>query len=150
MSSELENSGIRVTVGDCSVIERRQWCPPYQTGNTVHWHAKHYEHNEDGCTAPAVCGNGSVPLSHLGNVVLRIGIHTYSGSIISVEVTLLLLPPFAVGAILKRKNLLLEEQILSFKNRPHFRRELAFTEKQTKIHQSLDKIIFGKNIGNIY
>ena len=76
MSSELENSGIRVAVGDCSVTERRRWRPPYQTGNTVHVHAKHYKHNEDGRTAPGVCGNGSVPLSHSGNVVTRIGIHT--------------------------------------------------------------------------
>ena len=43
---------------------------------TVHVHAKHYKHNEDGRTAPGVCGNGSVPLSHSGNVVTRIGIHT--------------------------------------------------------------------------
>ena len=76
VSSELENSGIRVAVGDCSVTERRRWRPPYQTGKTVHVHAKHYKHNEDGRTAPGVCGNGSVPLSHLGNVVTRIGIHT--------------------------------------------------------------------------
>ena len=45
VSSELEISGIRVAVGDCSVTERRQWRPPYQTGNTVHVHAKHYKHN---------------------------------------------------------------------------------------------------------
>ena len=76
VSSELENSGIRVAVGDCSVTERRRWRPPYQTGKTVHVHAKHYKHNEDGRTAPGVCGNGSVPLSHSGNVVTRIGIHT--------------------------------------------------------------------------
>ena len=69
VSSELENSGIRVAVGDCSVTERRRWRPPYQTGKTVHVHAKHYKHNEDGRTAPGVCGNGSVPLSHSGNVV---------------------------------------------------------------------------------
>ena len=78
VSSELENSGIRVAVGDCSVTERRRWRPPYQTSKTVHVHAKHYKHNEDGCTAPGVCGNGSVPLSHLGNVVTRIGIHTHT------------------------------------------------------------------------
>ena len=78
MSSELENSGIRVAVGDCSVTERRRWRPPYQTGKTVHVHAKHYKHNEDGRTAPGVCGNGSVPLSHSGNVVTRIGIHTHT------------------------------------------------------------------------
>ena len=40
VSSELENSGIRVAVGDCSVTERRLWRPPYQTGKTVHVHAK--------------------------------------------------------------------------------------------------------------
>ena len=34
------------------------------------------KHNEDGRTAPGVCGNGSVPLSHSGNVVARIGTHT--------------------------------------------------------------------------
>ena len=76
VSSELENSGIRVAVGDCSVTERRRWRPPYQTGKTVHVHAKHY--NEDGRTAPGVCGNGSVPLSHSGNVVTRIGIHIHT------------------------------------------------------------------------
>ena len=76
VSSELENSGIRVAVGDCSVTERRRWRPPYQTDKTVHVHAKHYKHNEDGRTALGVCGNGSVPLSHSGNVVTRIGIHT--------------------------------------------------------------------------
>ena len=75
VSSELENSGIRVAVGDCCVTERRRWRPPYQTGKTVH--AKHYKHNEDGRTAPVVCGNGSVPLSHVRNVVTRIGIHTH-------------------------------------------------------------------------
>ena len=47
-------------------------------GKTVHVHAKHYKHNEDGRTALGVCGNGSVPLSHSGNVVLRTGIHTYT------------------------------------------------------------------------
>ena len=92
VSSELENSGIRVAVGDCSVTERRRWRPPYQTGKTVHVHAKHYKHNEDGRTAPGVCGNGSVPLSHPGNVVTRIGIHTHnyftSSSIVSVRMFL--------------------------------------------------------------
>ena len=78
VSSELENSGIRVAVGDCSVTERWLWRPPYQTRKTVHVHAKHYKHNEDGRTAPGVCGNGSVPLSHSGNVSTRIGIHTHT------------------------------------------------------------------------
>ena len=77
MSSELEKSGIRVVVGDCSVTERWRWHPPYQTGKTVHVHAKQYK-NEDGRTAPGVCGNGSVPLSHSGNVVTSIGIHTHT------------------------------------------------------------------------
>ena len=77
VSSELENSGIRVAVGDCSVTERRRWRPPYQNRQTVHVHATHYIHDEDGRTAPGVCGNGSVPLSHSGNVVTRIGIHTH-------------------------------------------------------------------------
>ena len=76
VSSELEISGIRVAVGECSVTERRRWRPPYQTGKTVHVYAKHYKHNEDGRTAPGVCGNSSVPLSHSGNVVTRVGIHT--------------------------------------------------------------------------
>ena len=78
VSSALEISGIRVAAGDCSVTERRRWRPPYQTGKTVHVHAKHYKHNEDGRTAPGVCGNGSVPLSHSGNVVTRIGTHTHT------------------------------------------------------------------------
>ena len=77
VSSELENSGISVAVGDCSDTDRWRWRPPYQTGKTAHVHAKHYNHNEDGRTAPGVCGNGSVPLSHSGNVVTRIGIHTH-------------------------------------------------------------------------
>ena len=77
VSSERENSGIGVAVGDCSVTEHRRWRLPYQTGKTVHVHAKHYKHNEDGRTAPGVCCNGSVPLSHSGNVVTRIGIHTH-------------------------------------------------------------------------
>ena len=71
VSSELENSGIRVTVGDCSVTERRRWRPPYQTGKKCACARKHYKHNEDRRTAPGVCGNCSVPLSHSENVVTR-------------------------------------------------------------------------------
>ena len=78
VSSELENSGIIVAVGYCCVTERQWWRLPYQMGKIVHVHAKHYNHNEDGRTAPGVCGNASVPLSHLGKVVTRIGIHTHS------------------------------------------------------------------------
>ena len=73
VSSDLENSGIRVAVGDCSVTELWRRRPPYQTSKTVHVHAKH---NEDRRTAPGVCGNGSIPPSHSENVVTRIGIHT--------------------------------------------------------------------------
>ena len=73
VSSELENSGIRVAVGDCSIAECRRWRPPYQTSKTVHVHAKHYKHN----MAPGVCGNGSILLSHSENVIKRIGIHTF-------------------------------------------------------------------------
>ena len=50
---------------------------------TAHVHAKHYKHNEDGRTAPGVCGNGSVPLSHSGNVVTRLE-HTHTGHAMSV------------------------------------------------------------------
>ena len=35
---------VSVAIGDCSVTERRRWRPPYQTGKTVHVHAKHYKH----------------------------------------------------------------------------------------------------------
>ena len=78
VSSELENSGIRVAIGNCSATERQRWRPPYQTGKTVHVQAKHYKHNEDVHMAPGVCSNGSVPLSHSGNIVTRIGIHTHT------------------------------------------------------------------------
>ena len=36
----------------------------------------HYKHDEDKRTAPDVCGHGSVPLSHSGNVVTRTGLLT--------------------------------------------------------------------------
>ena len=78
VSSELENSGIRVAVGDCSVTEPRRWRLPYQTSKAVHVHTKHYKHNMDGCTVPGVCGNGCVPLSHSGNIISRTGIHTHT------------------------------------------------------------------------
>ena len=99
VSSELENSGIRVAVGDCSVTDRWRWRPPYQAGKTVHVHAKHYKHSEDGRTAPGVCGNGSVPLSHSGNVVTRIGIHTHTHTqrIIAAFLMLALSPAPLIG-----------------------------------------------------
>ena len=49
VSSELENSGIRVAVGDCSVTERRRWRPPYQTGKTVHVPAQRGRTHGAGC-----------------------------------------------------------------------------------------------------
>ena len=61
VSSELENIGIRVAVSDCCVTECRRLRPPYQTGKTVHVHAKHFKHNADGCMMPGVCSNGSIP-----------------------------------------------------------------------------------------
>ena len=50
----------------------------------------HYKHDEDGRTAPDVCGHGSIPLSHSGNVVTRIGLHTYLNC--QITVYLLLFP----------------------------------------------------------
>ena len=38
----------------------------------------HYKYDEDGRTAPGVRGHGSVPLSHSGNVVTRIGLHIHT------------------------------------------------------------------------
>ena len=46
--SELENSGIRVAVGDCSVTERRRWRPPYQTAKLYICTQTHHKHDEDG------------------------------------------------------------------------------------------------------
>ena len=78
VSSELEISGIRVAVGDCSVTERWAVASALSNRQNCACARKHYKHNEDGRTAPGVCGNGSVPLSHSGNVVTRIGIHTHT------------------------------------------------------------------------
>ena len=70
VSSELENSGIRVAVGDCSVAERRRWPQLYQTGKTLQTLQAQRRRTHG-------TGNGSVPLSHSGNVVTRMGIHTH-------------------------------------------------------------------------
>ena len=43
--------------------------------NIVDWEV------EDGRTAPGVCGNGSIPLSHSVNVITRLGIHTQTGKL---------------------------------------------------------------------
>ena len=83
VSSELESSGIRVAVGDCSVTERRRWRPPYQTGKICMC----TQNTTNTTTAPGVCGNGSVPLSHSGNVVMRIGIHTHRQQKLSHELS---------------------------------------------------------------
>ena len=64
--------------------------------------------------------------------------------------TLLLLPPFlVVGSNLKGKNLLLEEQILSFKSRANFKR-LPHPEKLIGNHTTYYYIIFGKEAGGVY
>ena len=65
VTSELENSGIKVAVGDCSVTECRRWHPLIKPAK-LHVHAEHYKHNKDGRTVPGVCSNGPVPLSHSG------------------------------------------------------------------------------------
>ena len=54
--------------GDVQLIKPAKLCTCTQ---------KHYKHNEGGRTAPDVCGNGSVPLSHSGRVVTRIGKHMF-------------------------------------------------------------------------
>ena len=84
--AELENSGIRVAVGDCSITEHLWWRPPYQTGKTVMCKQKYYKHNEDrqNCNVQAKIlqtqrgrthGTGFAwPLSHSGNVVTRTGL----------------------------------------------------------------------------
>ena len=36
---------------------------------------KLYKLNKDRCTGMGVCSNGSIPLSHLGNVIWRIGLY---------------------------------------------------------------------------
>ena len=77
MWSKLDNSGIRVSVGDCNITEHWQWRSPYQTVKTVHMCRKtHNKHDEDRHMAPVGRDHGSVLLSHLGNVVTRIGLHT--------------------------------------------------------------------------
>ena len=67
--SELENSGIRVAVGDCSVTDRRRLIKPAKLNMCTQ---KHYKYNEDGGMAPGMSSHGSVPLSHSENVVTRI------------------------------------------------------------------------------
>ena len=54
MCAELENSGIRVVVGDCNVTERWRWHPSYQTGKTVDMHAKTLQ-TQQGLTHNAGC-----------------------------------------------------------------------------------------------
>ena len=44
-----------------------------------------------------------------------------------------LLPPFSVGSTLKGKNLLLREQILSFKSRLQFGRDLSYKKSNRKL-----------------
>ena len=74
--SELENSDIRVAVGDCSDTERRRWRPPYQTGKTVHVHANTLQNDENGRSVPGVRGHGSVSLSHSGTSLRELDLYT--------------------------------------------------------------------------
>ena len=91
MCSELENSGIRVAVGDCSITERRRWHSPYQTGKSVHVHAKkHYKYNENGRTVSGVRGHGSVLLSHSGNVIMRNGLQHHMADVLQMPGTKML------------------------------------------------------------
>ena len=78
--SELENSGIRVAVGDCSITECWRWRLPYQTTKLYMCRQTHYKHDEDGPTLLGVPSHGYMPLSHSGTVVTRIGLHTHKGS----------------------------------------------------------------------
>ena len=68
--SELENSGIRVSVIAVSLyaLSNRQNCTKLYMCMQIH-----YKHDKDACTAPGVRGHGSIQLSH---VVTRIGLHT--------------------------------------------------------------------------
>ena len=77
VSTELENSGIRAAVGDCSVTERRRWRPPYQTGKTVR-KTSTLQTQRGRTHGAGVCDNVSVPLCHSANVVTRIGIHIHT------------------------------------------------------------------------
>ena len=79
VSSELENSGIRVVSERQSVI-----AVSLNIGGGVHLikpancscARKTLQNKDDRRTAPGVCGNDSILLSHSGNVIMRIGIHT--------------------------------------------------------------------------
>ena len=72
--SELENSGIRVAAGDCSVNERRRWHPPYQMAKLYiciqTWRGK--MHGTE-CVQPWF--HTAEPL---WNVVTRIGLHIHT------------------------------------------------------------------------
>ena len=110
MCSELGNSCIRVAVDYCSVTECRPWRPPFQTGKTVHVHAKHYKHNQNGRTAPGVRGHGSVPPSHLENVVTGIVLQQR--------------PAFSASFKKKKKNAGLENAVMALKYTPFLEQNL--------------------------
>ena len=79
IKSKYFRTGECVGIGETTVSEWRSLIVvSLNVALPVHVHAKHYKHNEDGRAAPGVCGNGSVSLSHSGNVVTRIGIHTHT------------------------------------------------------------------------
>ena len=76
VSSELENSGIRVAVGDCSVTERQRWRPPYQTGKTVHMHAKTLQTQRGRTHGARYVGQWFRTAEPLGERRYENGIHT--------------------------------------------------------------------------
>ena len=72
--SELENSGIRVASVIAVSLNVGGGVRLIKSAKLYMCTQKYYKHNEDGRTSPGVRGHGSVPLSHSGNVVTRIGL----------------------------------------------------------------------------
>ena len=59
----------------------RQWfrtAEPLGERRYENWNTHTYKVEEDGRTAPDVCGNGSVPLGHSGNVVTNWNTHSHT------------------------------------------------------------------------
>ena len=97
VSSELENSGIRVTVGDCGGVRlikpTKLYMCTQNTTNTTRTDARRYENRnththlwwwKERTSVRGMCNYGYVPLSHLGNVVMRMGT-TISGDKLAIH-----------------------------------------------------------------